>query len=124
MLYIYNMSIAPNVLANTISEQQDRVFRALGSHHRRAILDVLRDQPLTTGALCAQFPELDRCTVMQHLKVLESADLVIAERKGRERWNHLNALPIHAIHERWIGPHAERAVAMLAKLKRDLEKSS
>ena len=124
MLYIYNMSIPPYVPTNSISEQQDRVFRALASHHRRAILDVLRDQPLTTGALCGQFPELDRCTVMQHLKVLESADLIIVELKGRERWNHLNPLPIHAIHERWIGPHAERAVAMLAKLKRDLEASS
>ena len=111
-------------MSNSISEQQDRVFRALASHHRRAILDVLRDQPLTTGSLSAQFPELDRCTVMQHLKVLEGADLIIAERRGRERWNHLNPLPIHAIHERWIGPHAERAVAMLAKLKRDLEKSA
>lgn len=108
----------------TISQQQDRVFRALSSHHRRAILDVLRDQPLTTGALCGQFRELDRCTVMQHLKVLEAADLIIAERKGRERWNHLNPLPIHAIHERWIGPHAERAVTMLAKLKHNLEKSA
>jgi DNA-binding transcriptional ArsR family regulator len=107
-----------------ISQQQDRVFRALSSHHRRAILDVLRDQPLTTGALCGQFPELDRCTVMLHLKVLEEAGLVVAERKGRERWNHLNPLPIHAIHERWIGPHAERAVAMLAKLKHNLEKSA
>ena len=106
-----------------ISEQQDRVFRALASHHRRAILDVLRDQPQTTGSLCAQFPELDRCTVMQHLRVLEGADLLIVERKGRERWNHLNPLPIHGIHERWIGPHAKRAVAMLARLKRDLEKS-
>ena len=124
MLYIYNMSIPPKVPTNAISEQQDRVFRALASHHRRAILDVLRDQTLTTGALCGQFPELDRCTVMQHLKVLESADLIIVERKGRERWNHRNPLPIHAIHERWIGPHAERAVAMLAKLKRDLETSS
>jgi len=123
MLYIYNMSIPPYVPTNSISEQQDRVFRALASHHRRAILDVLRDQPLTTGALCGQFPELDRCTVMQHLKVLESADLIIVERKGRERWNHLNPLPIHAIHERWIGPHAERAVAMLARLKHDLERS-
>ena len=109
-------------MSNAIIEQQDRVFRALASHHRRAILDVLRDQPLTTGALCSQFPELDRCTVMLHLKVLETADLVIAERRGRERWNHLNPLPIHAIHERWIGPHAERAVAMLARLKHDLEK--
>ena len=114
------MSNAP---LTAINEQQDRIFRALASHHRRAILDVLRDQPLTTGALCLQFPELDRCTVMQHLKVLEAAELIIAERRGRERWNHLNPLPIHAIHERWIGPHAERAVAMLAKLKHDLEKS-
>jgi len=110
-------------MSNNISEQQDRVFRALASQHRRAILDVLRDQPLTTGALCAQFQELDRCTVMQHLKVLEGADLIIVQRRGRERWNHLNPLPIHAIHERWIGPHAERAVAMLAKLKHDLEKA-
>ena len=104
-----------------ITGRQDRIFRALASHHRRAILDVLRDQPLTTGALCGQFPELDRCTVMQHLKVLEGADLIIVERKGRERWNYLNPLPIHAIHERWIGPHAASAVALLAKLKRDLE---
>jgi DNA-binding transcriptional ArsR family regulator len=121
------MSTAANVSADgartAISEQQDKVFRALASHHRRAILDVLRDQPLTTGALCAQFPELDRCTVMQHLKVLERADLIIVERRGRERWNHLNTLPIHAIHERWIGPHAESAVALLARLKRDLETS-
>ncbi|MGH6728793.1 MAG: ArsR/SmtB family transcription factor [Sphingomicrobium sp.] len=105
------------------SEQYDRVFRALASANRRAILDVLRDQPLTTGALCDQFRDLDRCTVMQHLNVLEAADLIIPERRGRERWNHLNPLPIHAIHERWIGPHAERAVAMLAKLKHNLEKS-
>ena len=81
------MSTATDVPPNAISEQQDRVFRALASHHRRAILDALRDLPLTTGALCTQFPDLDRCTVMQHLKVLESADLIIAERRGRERWN-------------------------------------
>ena len=29
-----------------------------------------------------------------------------------------------AIHERWIGPHAERAVGMLAKLKHDLERNA
>ena len=106
----------------SIEEQHNRVFRALASPHRRAILDALRDMPLTTGALCAQFTELDRCTVMQHLKVLEDADLVIVERKGRERWNHLNPLPIHDIHERWIGPHAAFAVSTLSRLKRELER--
>jgi DNA-binding transcriptional ArsR family regulator len=102
--------------------QFDRIFKALGSAVRRQILDDLKDQPLTTGALVAHFPELDRCTVMQHLKVLEDADLVIAVRRGRERWNHLNALPIHDIHERWIGPHAAGATARMARLKQELER--
>src|SRR3569623_1406513 len=107
----------------SIADAHDRVFKALSSQVRRQMLDDLRDQPLTTGKLCAHFPELDRCTVMQHLKVLEEADLVTAVRRGRERWNHLNPLPIHAIHERWIGPYAARAVAMLSQLKADLERS-
>ncbi|HWM82192.1 MAG TPA: transcriptional regulator, partial [Pseudolabrys sp.] len=33
------------------------------------------------------------------------------------RWNHLDALPIHAIHERWIGPYAAYAASMLSRLK-------
>ncbi len=108
----------------SISDLQDRVFKALASRVRRQILDDLRDQPLTTGTLCDHFPELDRCTVMQHLKVLEGADLIIPERRGRERWNHLNPLPIHDIHERWIGPHAAQAVERLSRLKNRLEKTS
>jgi DNA-binding transcriptional ArsR family regulator len=115
MLQDYNMSNPA---------QYDRIFKALGSAVRRQILDDLKDQPLTTGTLCAHFPEIDRCTVMQHLNVLEEAELVIAERRGRERWNHLNPLPIHDIHERWIGPHAAHATARLAKLKRELERGA
>ena len=105
----------------SISDRYDRTFKALAAPIRRQILDDLKDQPLTTGTLVAHFPELDRCTVMQHLKVLEDADLVIAVRQGRTRWNHLNPLPIHDIHERWIGPHAAGATARMAKLKRELE---
>jgi DNA-binding transcriptional ArsR family regulator len=106
----------------SITDMHDRVFKALSAGVRRQILDDLRDQPLTTGTLCAHFPELDRCTVMQHLRVLEDADLLTVVRRGRERWNHLNPIPIHEIYERWIGPHAERAVGMLARFKADLEK--
>jgi DNA-binding transcriptional ArsR family regulator len=105
----------------SISDRFDRIFKALASPVRRQILDDLRDQPLTTGTLCAHFPELDRCTVMQHIKVLEEAELIVPVKRGRERWNHLNAVPIQQIHERWIGPHAERAAAMLTRLKEDVE---
>lgn len=107
----------------SISDRFDAIFKALGHVTRRSILDTLRDQPMTTGALVDLFPDIDRCTVMQHLKVLEDADLVIAERRGRQRWNHLNPIPIHDIHERWIGPHAAYAVEKLSRLKRELERA-
>lgn len=103
------------------NDESDRVFKALSAPIRRDILDALKDKPQTTGELCARFPALDRCTVMQHLKVLEGADLVIVKRKGRERWNHLNPLPIKHIYDRWIGAYAGRAVSMLDRLKKDLE---
>ncbi len=109
-------------MSSTSAEtRDDLVFKALSNRVRRAILDALKDHPQTTGELCAHFPALDRCTVMQHLKVLEGADLVIAHKTGRVRWNHLNALPIGEIHARWIGPHAAVAVERLARLKADLE---
>ena len=107
----------------SISDRFDQIFKALASPVRRQILDDLKDQPLTTGTLCAHFPELDRCTVMQHIKVLEEAELIVPVKRGRERWNHLNAVPIQQIHERWIGPHAERAAALLTRLKEDVERS-
>lgn len=99
----------------------DRVFKALAAPVRREILDRLKDAPQTTGALCEAFRPLDRCTVMQHLKVLEKADLVLVVRRGRERWNHLNPLPIQAIHARWIGKYAGYTVDRLAAFKEDLE---
>jgi len=112
MLYIYNMSIA---------EEDDRIFKALAASTRREILDALKDHPQTTGELCSRFPARDRCTVMQHLKVLEEAELVIVQRRGRERWNHLNPLPIKHLYDRWIGPYATHAVDLLDRLQRDLE---
>jgi len=105
----------------SISDENDRIFRALSAGTRRAMLDMLKDAPKTTGDLCAHFSDIDRCTVMQHLKILEQAELVIVRRAGRERWNHLNPLPIKQIHDRWIGPYAARAVDLLERLKGDLE---
>ena len=102
-------------------DENDLIFKALASSTRRRMLDEIKDQPLTTGELCLRFPQLDRCTVMQHLKVLERAGLVVVARKGRERFNHLDAMPIQEMHARWIGPHAARAAAGLLGLKRALE---
>ncbi|WP_375599926.1 hypothetical protein [Devosia sp. Naph2] len=49
------------------------------------------------------------------------AGMVVAERRGRQRWNHLDALPVHAIHERRIGPYAAYAAAMLSRLNHSID---
>jgi DNA-binding transcriptional ArsR family regulator len=103
-------------------DSDDRIFQALADSRRRRMLDLLKKAPMTTGELCARFASsLDRCTVMQHIGVLERAGLVISRREGRQRWNYLNAGPFGEIYDRWISEYAEEAVALLARLKRDLE---
>ncbi|MFB8342377.1 ArsR/SmtB family transcription factor [Brucella cytisi] len=102
------------------TDTDDLIFKALAHPRRRAILDQLKDQPCTTGKLCEMFADLDRCTVMQHLKVLEDANLIIVRREGRERWNLLNSLPIKQIHDRWISEYASHAMTILDRLKSDL----
>jgi len=102
--------------------QDDLLFKALADGRRREILDLLKDAPRTTGDLCRHFEaQLDRCTVMQHLGVLERAELVIARREGRSRWNHLNAAPVREIYDRWISAYAAPAMDLLTRLKRDVE---
>ena len=98
----------------------DEVFKALANGTRRRMLDAVRDAPQTTGMLCEAFPDIDRCTVMQHLKVLEAAKLLLVTREGRERWNHLNAMPIQEIHDRWISQYAGHAMSVLGAMKADL----
>jgi DNA-binding transcriptional ArsR family regulator len=103
------------------AEREERVFKALADGRRREILDLLKQQPETTGELCGHFRNLDRCTVMQHLGVLERAGLVIVKREGRTRWNYLNVIPITEIYERWISQYASKSVELLARMQRDLE---
>ncbi|ASY68187.1 ArsR/SmtB family transcription factor [Sinorhizobium fredii] len=105
----------------SIDSNDDAVFKAMANGLRRQILDALKEAPRTTGALCEQFSDLDRCTVMQHLKVLEEANLVLVRRDGRERWNHLNALPIRAIHDRWISQYSDHAMSVLTALQQQLD---
>lgn len=94
----------------------DLVFKALASPTRRRILDALKESTRTTGDLCALFPELDRTTVLQHLRVLERASLVTGRKVGRNRLLALAPLPIKRIHDRWIDDYTRAAVDLLDRL--------
>ena len=71
---------------------------------------------MKTGELAACF-EMSRIGVMKHLELLTAAGLVLVRRRGRERWNHLNPIPIQQIHRRWIRPFEALGADRLLRLK-------
>src|SRR5690349_1872341 len=102
-------------------EEDARVWKALSSPHRRALLDALRDGPMTTTALCEVLPGRSRFAVMQHLGGLERAGVVRDRREGRERWNTLNAVPIQRELERWRNSFQQASASQLLALERHLK---
>jgi DNA-binding transcriptional ArsR family regulator len=97
------------------------LWKALSDPTRRAILDRLREGPLTTGAIADLFPS-SRFAVMKHLRVLADAGLVLSTREGRERWNTLNAVPLQQLYERWVRPYEAHWASGLLRLKHATEK--
>lgn len=55
--------------------------------------------------------------MLQHLRVLERAQLVTGRKIGRERHLALAPLPIKRIYDRWVGQYAQAAVELLARLE-------
>ncbi len=102
----------------------DRVFAALSHTSRREMLDHLRDKPgQSVGELAAKF-DVTRIAVMNHLKVLEDAQLVISEKEGRSRHLYLNAVPIQAIYERWTDTFSAHWLDRMSLIKAVAEASA
>ena len=98
------------------------VWKALADPTRRSILDLLRSDAMTTGALVEHFA-MSRYGVMKHLDVLHRAGLILVRRRGRERFNHLNAVPIRQIYRRWMQPFAEPSADLLLRLGAHAERT-
>jgi DNA-binding transcriptional ArsR family regulator len=105
-----------------MADDLDHIWRALADPTRRAILDLLRDEPRTTGQIVERFPALTRFAVMKHMNVLEDAGLLLVRRSGRERWNYINSVPIQQIYERWMSPYAQDWSSALLRLKEHAER--
>lgn len=103
------------------ADDLSRVFKALASDTRRAMLDVLRAGPLSTGEIVMRFPVHSRFAVMQHLKVLARAGLVVSRKEGRVRLHFLNVVPIQQVHDRWVTRYESMWAGTLTNLKRRAE---
>lgn len=88
------------------------VFRALDDETRRLIIDELASSDgKTLFEICSLLTTrhglgLTRQAISQHLGVLESAGLVVTERRGRSKFHYFNPEPLSEITRRW--PVAER----------------
>jgi DNA-binding transcriptional ArsR family regulator len=99
----------------------DAVFKALADPTRRLLLDRLHARNgQTLGELCEEL-EMSRQAVTKHLRLLEEANLVAIQWRGREKLHFLNPVPINEIADRWIGKYERHRVRALADLKKALE---
>jgi DNA-binding transcriptional ArsR family regulator len=102
----------------------DAVFKALADSSRRLLLDLLYERDGRTLTELDAELEMTRFGVMKHLKVLEEAGLVVAQKRGREKLHFLNPVPIRQIHDRWIDKYTEHRVSALLDLKNELEETA
>ncbi len=102
-------------------QQLDAVFLALANSSRRQLLDLITAKP---GCHLAQLLDefsVSRIALMKHLQILLDAELVIADRQGRQRLLYFNAVPLQLIHERWSGQYQQFWASQLTRLKYAVE---
>lgn len=67
----------------------EAAFKAFADPTRREILRILRDGPMSAGAISSRFP-LAKATLSGHFAVLKAAGLITVERAGASLIYHLN----------------------------------
>jgi len=102
----------------------DAVFRALADASRRQLLDRLHARNgQTLNELC-EGQGMTRQAVTKHLVLLEEANLVVTQKRGREKLHYLNPVPIVEVADRWISKYERGRLRALADLKKTLERDS
>ena len=95
----------------------DSILDALGDPTRRAIVERLREGPLSVSALAGPL-QITLTAVGQHLQVLEESSLVHTEKIGRIRTCRLEPTGFLAL-QQWVQDHRstwERRLDRLGEL--------
>lgn len=99
----------------------DLLFKALADPARRKLMDRLHaNDGQSLSELCKHL-DMTRQGVTQHLAVLEAANLIAVQWRGREKLHFLNPVPLQDIYDRWICKFERPRLKALRDLKRQLE---
>lgn len=105
------------VTINKIASQT--IFRAIADPTRREILNILRKGPHAVGEIAGNF-STSRPAISKHLRLLESAGLVVTRQRGTANICELNAKPLAAVNL-WLRDYAVFWKATLRDLKKHVE---
>lgn len=94
----------------------DAVFAALGDPTRRHLVESLAGSPSTATVLARELP-ISRQAVAKHLSMLAAADLVSAERRGRETRYALRPEPLREV-SAWVEGVGAEWTDRLSRLER------
>jgi DNA-binding transcriptional ArsR family regulator len=81
----------------------DTIWGALVDPNRRALLDLLRDDPRSVGQLTEAL-DLSQPTTSKHLRVLRTAGLVRVEREAQRRIYAVEPQPLSEL-DTWLAPY-------------------
>jgi DNA-binding transcriptional ArsR family regulator len=102
------------------SQTLDRTFSALSDPTRRAMLERLSLGPATISELAAP-ARMSLPGVLKHVRILEEADLVVSEKRGRSRECRLGSARLDDA-TRWIEWYRGRWDRRLDGLEAYIEK--
>lgn len=103
--------------------QLDAAFQALADPTRRAIVDRLTGGPASVSDLAVPFV-MTLAAVLQHLRVLETAGLVVTRKEGRVRMCRIDPAALRSV-EDWIADRRlgwERKLDRLGAVLTDIER--
>ena len=98
-------------------------YQAILDGTRRRILDLLREESLTAGAIAQRFRKISRPAVSKHLAILRRSKLVVTKKQGRERMYSLNAAPLREVAD-WVSQYDALWDKQLQSLKDYVESGS
>jgi len=84
-----------------MSQSRQPVFRALADPTRREILNLLCAQDMSIAEVSDRF-DMTRAAVKKHLTVLQSANLIRVQARGRERVNQIRPEGLRPVTD-WLG---------------------
>lgn len=102
-------------------------YKAIADDTRRHILDLLKQENLTAGAIAGAVAQrsrrVSRPAVSKHLSILRRSRLVVAHKRGREQVYALNAAPLREV-QHWLSQYQASWETQLQSLKHYVEAQS